>query len=140
MLKSMIFRSAVVAACAISTISMSAYAIAETSSQGSSSSSSPAALQEVVVTAQKHEELLQDVPIPLSVVDTASLAANNQVKLTDFYSQVPGLSIAPSTMSSTTLSIRGITTGAVGSGPPNPAPIVAVTVDGVPFGGSGGGD
>ena len=79
-------------------------------------------------------------PIPVSVVDTSSLTVNNQVKLTDFYSEVPGLSIAPSTMSSQTISIRGLTTGAVGSGPPNPSPIVAVTVDGVPYGGAGGGD
>ena len=135
--KSMTFRSTLAVACAIS---MSAYAVADTSSEGSSSSSSPNALQEVVVTAEKREEHLLDVPIPVSVVDTSSLAVNNQVKLTDFYSEVPGLSIAPSTMSSQTISIRGLSTGAVGSGPPNPAPIVAVTVDGVPYGGAGGGD
>src|SRR5580700_1184269 len=135
--KSMTFRSTWAVACAIS---MSAYAVADTSSEGSSSSSSPNALQEVVVTAEKREEHLLDVPIPVSVVDTSSLTVNNQVKLTDFYSEVPGLSIAPSTMSSQTISIRGLSTGAVGSGPPNPAPIVAVTVDGVPYGGAGGGD
>ncbi len=143
--KSMTFHSILAVACAIS---MSAHAVADTSSQGSadtssqgsSSSSSPNALQEVVVTAQKREEHLLDVPIPVSVVDTSSLTINNQVKLTDFYSEVPGLSIAPSTMSSQTISIRGLTTGAVGSGPPNPSPIVAVTVDGVPYGGAGGGD
>jgi iron complex outermembrane recepter protein len=140
--KSMTFRSTLAVACAIC---MSAYAIADSPdpnnpNQGSSSSSSPDALQEVVVTAEKREENLLDVPIPVSVVDTSSLAVNNQVKLTDFYSEVPGLSIAPSTMSSQTISIRGLTTGAVGSGPPNPAPIVAVTVDGVPYGGAGGGD
>jgi outer membrane receptor protein involved in Fe transport len=137
MLKSMTFRSTLAVACAIS---MSAHAVADTSSQESSSSSSSNALQEVVVTAQKREERLQDVPIPVSVVDATSLTTTNQVKLTDFYSEVPGLSIAPSTMSSQTISIRGLTTGAVGSGPPNPAPIVAVTVDGVPYGGAGGGD
>jgi iron complex outermembrane recepter protein len=137
MLKSMTFRCILAVACAMS---MSAHAVDDASSQGSSSSSSPNALQEVVVTAEKREEHLLDVPIPVSVVDTSSLAVNNQVKLTDFYSEVPGLSIAPSTMSSQTISIRGLTTGAVGSGPPNPSPIVAVTVDGVPYGGAGGGD
>jgi len=145
--KSMTFRSTLAVTCAIS---VPAHAIADPQSsnnpnataslQGGSSSSSPTGLQEVLVTAQKKEERLQDVPIPVSVVDTTALTANNQVKLTDFYSQVPGLSVAPSTMSSQTIAIRGLTTGAVGSGPPNPSPIVAVTVDGVPFGGSGGGD
>lgn len=135
--KSMTLRSTLAVVCAIS---MSAHAVADTAAEGSSSSSSPNALQEVVVTAQKREEKLLDVPIPVTAVDTSSLTVNNQVKLTDFYSEVPGLSIAPSTMSSQTISIRGLTTGAVGSGPPNPSPIVAVTVDGVPYGGAGGGD
>jgi iron complex outermembrane receptor protein len=139
---SMTFRCALAVACAIS---LSAHAIAAApnsynSSSPSDASSSPSALDEIVVTAQKREERLQDVPIPLSVISTTLLTVNNQVKLTDFYDEVPGLSIAPSTMSSQTLSIRGITTGAVGSGPPNPAPLVGVTVDDVPFGGSGGGD
>jgi iron complex outermembrane receptor protein len=97
-------------------------------------------LQEVVVTAQKRSERLQDVPIPMSVISANALVENNQVKLTDYYTQVPGLSIAPSTLSSQTLSIRGITTGAVGTGPPAAAPTVGITVDDVPYGGSAGGD
>ena len=142
MLKSMTFRCTLAVACAIC---ISTHAIAGSSSSNSSDStsdtySSPNAIAEVIVTAQKREERLQDVPIPMSVVDTTSLTVDNKVKITDFYSQVPGLSIAPSTMSSQTLSIRGITTGAVGSGPPNPSPIVGVTVDDVPYGGMGGGD
>jgi outer membrane receptor protein involved in Fe transport len=134
------FRSTLAVACAMF---VSAHAIADntlTSSQSGSPSDSSAALGEILVTAQKREERLQDVPIPLSVINTSSLTETNQVKITDFYAEVPGLSIAPSTMSSQTISIRGITTGAVGSGPPNPAPLVGVTVDDVPFGGSGGGD
>jgi len=142
MLKSMTFRSTLTVACAIC---MSTRAIADPANSNnpnstSGASSSSTELEEVLVTAQKREERLQDVPIPVSVVSTTELTANNQVKLTDFYTEVPGLSIAPSTMSSQTLSIRGITTGAVGEGPPNPAPTVGVTVDDVPFGGSGGGD
>jgi len=113
---------------------------ADPSPPARSLSSSSAVLPEIIVTAQKREQPLQEVPVPVSVVNTVSLAANNQVKLTDFYSNVPSLSIAPSTMSSQSLSIRGITTGAVGEGPPNPAPTVGVTIDGVPFGGTGGGD
>lgn len=141
MQKSMTFRSTLAVACAIS---ISVHATADAQNAGSSNSTADTAssttLEEILVTAQKREERLQDVPIPVSVVNTAALTENNQVKLTDFYAEVPGLSIAPSTMSSQTLAIRGITTGAVGEGPPNPAPTVGVTVDDVPFGGSGGGD
>jgi len=97
-------------------------------------------LQEVVVTAQKREQALQDVPIPVAVISGAALTENNQVKLTDYYTQVPGLSVAPSTQSTQTLSIRGITTGAVPNGPPAPGPTVGIMIDGVPFGGTGGGD
>jgi iron complex outermembrane recepter protein len=141
MLKSTTFRSTLAIACAIS-ISTRAIADSPNSNNPNSTSdnSSSTQLEEVLVTAQKREERLQDVPIPVSVVSTTALTANNQVKLTDFYTEVPGLAIAPSTMSSQTLSIRGITTGAVGEGPPNPSPTVGVTVDDVPFGGSGGGD
>jgi iron complex outermembrane recepter protein len=98
------------------------------------------ALQEVIVTAQKREEGLQIVPIPVSVISGATLTNSNQVKLADFYDQVPGLNMAPGGESSQTLSIRGITTGAIAQGPPSAGPTVAIAVDGVPYGGSGGGD
>jgi iron complex outermembrane recepter protein len=97
-------------------------------------------LQEVVVTAEKKTERLQDVPIPVSVVDAQELLSNNEVKLTDYYSQVPGLSVAPSVLSTQTVTIRGISTGAIETGPPGAAPTVGIVVDDVPFGGSSGAD
>jgi iron complex outermembrane receptor protein len=97
-------------------------------------------LEEVVVSAQKRNERLQDVPIPVSVISSSALTESNQVKLTDYYTEVPGLSVAPGPTSTNTLSIRGITTGAVASGPPGPAPTVGIVIDDVPFGGTGGGD
>ena len=112
-------------------------------SQSSTSQGNEAAgqtLDEVVVTAQKRQERLQDVPIPVSVVSAAALRDNNQVRIQDYYAEVPGLAMAQSTMGTNTVSIRGITTGAVGSGPPAPSPTVGVVVDDVPFGGVGGGD
>jgi len=105
-----------------------------------SSKEGPSQLQEVVVTAQKRSENIQDVPIPVSTIDTEALTASSQVKLTDYYTQVPGLTIAPSTVSTQTLAIRGITTGAVGTGPPAAGPTVGIVVDDVPFGGTAGGD
>jgi len=104
------------------------------------SRSPSAGLEEIVVSAQKRDEHLQDVPIPVSVIGADALTGNNQVKLTDYYTQVPGLSVAPGLTSTQTLAIRGITTGAVASGPPDPAPTVGIVVDDVPFGGTGGGD
>jgi outer membrane receptor protein involved in Fe transport len=79
-------------------------------SQSSPSQGNEAAgqtLEEVVVTAQKREERLQDVPIPVSVVSAAALRDNNQVRIQDYYAEVPGLAIAQSTMGTNTVSIRG---------------------------------
>jgi iron complex outermembrane receptor protein len=99
-----------------------------------------ASLAEIIVSAQKRDERLQDVPIPVSVIGTAALVQSNQVKFTDYYTEVPGLSVAPGPTSTNTLSIRGISTGANASGPPAPAPTVGIVIDDVPFGGTGGGD
>ncbi len=88
-------------------------------------------LQEVVVTAEKREERLLDVPIPLAVVKADELVENNQVRLTDYYMQVPGLSVAPGNQSGQLLSIRGLTTGSGGT--------VGVTIDDVPIGAGGSG-
>jgi len=89
-------------------------------------STPPRQLSEVVVTAQKIEERIQDVPLPVAVLSTDALVESNQTKLSDYYMKVPGLSIAPGTFQTQNLSIRGLTTG-------GGAATVAVTVDDVPF-------
>lgn len=85
-------------------------------------------LQEVLVTAQKREERLQDVPVPVSVVSADELNESNQARLQDYYAKIPGLSIGLMSQAFQTLSIRGVTTG-IGTNP-----TVGVTVDDVPFG------
>lgn len=101
------------------------------SSTTQESSSEGPSLGEVVVTAQKTEERLQDVPIPVTALSGESLSDNNQVRIQDFATQVPGLTIAPGSFTSPVIAIRGITTG---SG--TTASTVAIMVDGVPFGSS----
>src|SRR3546814_3166286 len=51
---------------------------------------------EIVVTAQKREERVQDVPAAVSVLSTASLAPNTQSRLRDFFDAVPGFQVSPS--------------------------------------------
>jgi outer membrane receptor protein involved in Fe transport len=87
-------------------------------------------VQELVVTAQKREERLQDVPVSVAVVNTESLSQNEQPKLRDFFATVPGLSVSPSTSGGNqqAVIIRGISSGAFGN------PTVGVTVDDVPYG------
>jgi len=87
-------------------------------------------LQEVVVTAQKREERLQDVPVPVTALDASGLARTSQLRLQDYFSSVPGLSLTPDDNGGAFLSIRGITTG-YGTNP-----TVGITIDDVPYGAS----
>lgn len=92
------------------------------------------AIQEVIVTAQKREERLQDVPVPVTVLSSDSLLQTNSVRIQDFYSSVPGFNVSPSPGAGgqDMLVIRGISAGAFTN------PTVGVTVDGVPLGSSTG--
>src|ERR1700686_4993995 len=42
-------------------------------------------LEEIVVTAQKRSERLQDVPVPVSAISAETLAENNQLRLQDYF-------------------------------------------------------
>jgi iron complex outermembrane recepter protein len=86
-------------------------------------------LQEVVVTAQKRQERLQDVPVPVTSISGDSLVDSNQTSLDDYYDLIPGLS-ATNSGNSSQLTIRGLTTGA------GTNPTVGITIDDVPFGSS----
>jgi iron complex outermembrane recepter protein len=85
----------------------------------------------VVVTAQKREERLQDVPIPVSVISADRLIRSNQLRVQDYVATVPGLNIGASAVAFQPVSIRGVTTGAN-----NGNPKVGILIDDVPFGAS----
>jgi iron complex outermembrane receptor protein len=88
-------------------------------------------LTEIVVTAEKRSERLQDVPVPVTVIDAQLLVASNQPRLQDYYTRIPGLTVAPEASSPFQLiSIRGLTTGVATN------PTVGITVDDVPYGSS----
>jgi outer membrane receptor protein involved in Fe transport len=88
-------------------------------------------IEEVLVTAQKRIERLQEVPVPVAVVGAEKLVENNQARLQDYYQTIPGLNLAPggTGQAQQLLTIRGITTG-TGN------PTVGITVDDAPFGSS----
>lgn len=89
-------------------------------------------IEEVVVTAQKREQRLIDVPVAITSVDPQKLLDQNLVSITDFYNRVPGLQFggAPGGNGISNLSLRGITTG----GGTNPT--LAVLINDVQFGSS----
>jgi len=89
-----------------------------------------AVLEEVIVTAQKREERLQDVPAPVTAVSADTLVQNNELRIEDYYTSVPGLSVTSDSFGQPSLSIRGVTT-AIGT---LTNPTVGVVVDDIPFG------
>lgn len=86
------------------------------------------AVQEIVVTAQKRSERLQDVPLSITALDGSSLSQQNLVSIQDYASRVPGLNYSGTQQSQ--IAIRGVTTGS------GTNPTVAIIVDDVPFGSS----
>jgi iron complex outermembrane receptor protein len=102
----------------------------QTSNSQENSNSPSTGLSEVIVTAQKRSERLQDVPVPVTALDADSLVSNNDFRLQDYYAQVPGLDLSTGNRGETFLAIRGITSGFYVT------PTVGVVVDDVPYGAS----
>jgi outer membrane receptor protein involved in Fe transport len=88
-------------------------------------------IEEVVVTAQKRIERLQDVPVPVTALDAQTLVSSNQLRLQDYYTKIPGVVFAADGVRSSAgaLTIRGL-----GSNGGNPT--VGIVVDDVPYGSS----
>ena len=89
-------------------------------------------LEEVVVTAQKREEKLQDVPIAISVMSGTELENSTYMDTRDALATIPGLAtIQDAESGGTLLSLRGVTsTGDLFSG----STPIGYYIDGVPFG------
>jgi outer membrane receptor protein involved in Fe transport len=99
--------------------------------QAEEATQSPSAitLQEVVVTAQKREERLHDVPMGVTAITTDELEKQQLVSLEDLQSKVPGLSLTNVEPGVTRLTLRGQNVGGVGS-------TVTTYIDDTPFGSS----
>jgi iron complex outermembrane recepter protein len=65
-------------------------------------------LEEVIVTAEKKSERLQDVPIPIKEVSAEALVETNQVRIQDFYTQFPGLILTVAQQSAVNLTVRSL--------------------------------
>jgi outer membrane receptor protein involved in Fe transport len=86
---------------------------------------------DIIVTAQKREQRLIDVPQSISVLNAANLARSGATQFRDFANTVPGLSFSSLGAGYNQISLRGVTVGAdIGS-------TVGVYVDEVPYGTSG---
>lgn len=88
-------------------------------------------MEEVVVTAQKRSERLADVPIPVTAVSGAVLSNSNQLKLQDYSTRLPNLSVTTGSFHALQLTIRGLTTGGGN-------PTIGIVIDDVPYGSTRG--
>ncbi len=87
-------------------------------------------LREIIVTAQKREQSLQDVPIAVTAVTGESLAANRITNVVDLSAIAPGVTVRPSIGSSSipSFTIRGaVSYGVV----PGSDKQVSIYIDGV---------
>lgn len=105
---------------------------ADAESAGNGGSVNPTAerteLEEIVVTAQRREEKLQDVPIAISVFSGKQLDMSSEVSVNNMLFAVPGLNLTTETIGGVArISIRGVNS-LLGSN------TVGYYVDGVPFG------
>jgi iron complex outermembrane recepter protein len=90
-----------------------------------------ASADEILVTAQKRDELLKDVAVPVTVLKVDTLTGSNKSSIKDYFSAVPGLALVPfETNGAASIAIRGVTTGGFTN------PTVGITIDDVPFGSS----
>lgn len=88
-------------------------------------------LNEVVVTAQKRNEALADIPMSVSVVGGETLERQQVTNFEDLAAMIPGLSLESATAGITRVTMRGINTGGVAS-------TVGIYLNDVPFGSSSG--
>jgi iron complex outermembrane receptor protein len=91
----------------------------------------PAAVEEIIVTAQKRSQSLADIPMSVSVLSSELLERTQADNFQDLVALVPGLSITSSQRGVTRVTLRGINTGGVAS-------TVGIYFDEVPFGSSTG--
>lgn len=86
-------------------------------------------VSEVVVTAQKREERLLEVPLPVQSLSAESIEESGATKVSDLVRQIPGASVVQSTTPGfETIQIRGIASGTTGDA------LVGYYIDETPFG------
>src|SRR6202008_2360313 len=65
-------------------------------------------LEEIIVTAQKRQEVLQDVPQSITVISNATFERQQADNLQDYLALIPGLSLEGSTRGVSRITLRGI--------------------------------
>ncbi|MET0988096.1 MAG: TonB-dependent receptor, partial [Steroidobacteraceae bacterium] len=101
-----------------------------TSALAAAQSSGSAGLEEIVVTARKRAESIQDVPVSVTAVNQAAIERNFIARIEDLQQITPNVTLEPVSITSSALApyIRGIGNRAQ---EPVQDPAIAISVDGV---------
>jgi len=118
----------IVGACVLQTFVGSAAALADSPS---SEATNATALTEIIVTAEKRAENIQNVPESISVLSETALSAQQLTRVEDMAALVPGMSYQNFGAGQNIITLRGVT-----SGPTQLSTSVGVYLDDIPFGSS----
>jgi iron complex outermembrane receptor protein len=99
--------------------------------QGQERSGSDVMLEEVLVTAQKREETVQEVPLAVSVISSRELSERSVIRLEEALSLVPNLNVTSNVSANPRIAIRGVNTNTNNIGLEAG---IGMQIDGVPFG------
>ena len=80
---------------------------------GTAMAQSTASLDEIIVTATRRSERLQDVPESISAFDTKAIAMRGLQQMDDYAKLIPGLSISERKPGGTTIVFRGVASSGV---------------------------
>src|SRR5262249_58858446 len=97
--------------------------------QETNSDNNAVATEEIVVTAQKREELLRDVPQSVSAITGDTLQRVQANDFSDYVGRIPGMVQTSSQAGETRLTLRGLDTSGVAS-------TIGTYIDETPFGSS----
>lgn len=102
----------------------------QSTAQGTAPNDMGMSLEEIIVTAQKVEERLRDIPMSITAMTARDLQVLGAAHFLDFANTVPSLSFTSNGIGQTQVNLRGITSGY------NVSPTVGIYVDDVPYGSS----
>ncbi len=109
----------------------SSVALALTAAQAATAQTSTQVLEEIVVTATKRAESLQDVPLAVSALRAEDIAARGLTQYADYLSAVPGVYFQDAGPGQSQIRMRGIVASEGGGGPASVATYFGETVTSV---------
>jgi iron complex outermembrane receptor protein len=112
------------------TVAPAGEAAPDPQSQGADTGASATAVDELIVTAQKKQERIQDVPIAISAFSQDQLTTAQIAGGPDLMTQIPNVTFTKTNFTSYSIAIRGIGTQAISA---TVDPAVAVAFNNTPF-------